>query len=244
MFVTLFSLLLISPSPTSAQDMDDKALPQALAALAPHLAILFVVLLKIHLLLYPKLALRSLMDQYRNDGASIQGQVLSCETKPGTSEKTFIAEIVYERTQHKNANDPSLRFRHPTEVVSKMFVRRFELGRKVTRGEEVEMLVLPGNPRSACPKEVVEGILAEHDQERTKKTIVWGTLLCGGILGLAVEKVVRLNDPMTGWAVLLVGVCVVEAVPFLYCADEFLKSKRRRFNSARPVQVAKSGKKK
>lgn len=224
--------------------MDDKALPQPLAALAPHLAVLFVVLLKLHLLLYPKHALRSLMDQYRNDGASIQGQVLSCEIKSGASDNTFIAEIMYERTQHKNADDPSLRFRNPTEVVSKKFIRRFELGKKVTRGDEVEMLVLFGNPRSGCPKEVVEGILAEHDQERTKKTIMWGMLLCGCILGLAVEKVLRLNDPMTGWAVLLMGVCVVEAVPFLYCTDEFLKYKRRRFNSARPMQVAKSGKKK
>jgi hypothetical protein len=222
--------------------MNALQLPEALAALAPHLAVLFVVIFKLHLLLYPKLALRSLMNQYRNDGISLHGHVLSCEAKPGKCDNRFIVEIMYERTRNKHANDPSLRFRDPTNLVSKKYVRRFELGRKVARGEKVDVLVLPGEPRSGCPKEVVEGI-GPSDQEQTKKIILWGLVVCGCVLGLAVRQVLRLDDPMAGWAVLLVGVCLVELLPFIYCTDEFLRSKRKRFNSARPMRVAKNGKK-
>jgi hypothetical protein len=223
--------------------MNALQLPEALAALAPHLAVLFVIIFKLHLLLYPKLALRSLMDHYRNDGTSLQGHVLSCEAKPGTCGNSFMVEIMYERTQNKNANDPSLRFRDPTNVVSKNYVRRFELGRKVVRGEKLDMLVLPGEPRSGCPNEVLEGIgLCLGDQGQTKKTMLWALAVCGCVLGLAIRQVLRLDDPTAGWAVLLVGVCVVELVPFIYCTDQFLRAKRKRFNSARPMRLIKSGK--
>jgi hypothetical protein len=52
---------------------------------------------------------------------------------------------------------------------------------------------------------------------------------------MAIWEVLRMDDPFKGWVVLTVILVVSELMAFLSCADQFLKSKRRRFDSARPM---------
>jgi len=120
------------------------------------------------------------------------------------------------------------------------------LGRQYERGDEIEVLCLRGEPRSGCPRETVERLLAEHDQRIRENTPA--ALGFSGVLGcvfcLAARKVMQMHDPNAGWSVLLIGILIGGLIILMYFADEFFKAKRRRFNSATAMQPTKSGKEK
>lgn len=209
---------------------------QAFSGLAPLLAASLFVIFTLHLLLYPSFALRSLMKEYLEAGRSIQGQALSSEYKAGTGGDAFLVEVLYETAEHKFADNPSMKFRFPGAIQTKKFLRRFEFDREVARGEVVEVLLLPGGyaSRSGCPKEVVEKILASHNTQRMYLVGAPGLIVVLVISGLCVREVLRRDDKVTGWTVFVIGLGLIEAVSLLYCADQFLKCKQRRFFSARP----------
>jgi hypothetical protein len=207
---------------------------QAFSGLAPFLAASLFVIFSLHLLLYPAYALRSLMKEYLEAGTSIQGQALSCENKAGGD--TFLVEVLYETTEHKFADNPSMKFRFPGAVQKKKFLRRFEYHREVPRGELVDVLLLPGGygSRSGCPREVVERFLADYNDQQMHLFWALGFLVEGVVLAFSVREVLLMENPATGWTALFIGLGCIEVVSFLYCADQFLKSKQRRFYSARP----------
>ena len=209
---------------------------QAFSGLAPLLAASLFIIFTLHLLLYPSFALRSLMKEYLEAGRSIQGQALSCENKAGTGGDTFLVEVLYETAEHKFADNPSMKFRFPQATQTKKFLRRFEFDRFVARGEVVEVLLLPGGyaSRSGCPREVVTKLLAGHNTQRMNLVGALGLVVVLVNSGLCVREVLKMEDKATGWTALVIGLGLIEVVSLLYCADQFLKSKQRRFYSARP----------
>ena len=209
---------------------------QTFSGLAPFLAVSLFVIFSLHLLLYPQYALRSLMKEYLEAGRSVQGQVLSCENKPGTGGEIFFVEVMYEFSEHKFADNPSMKFRFPGAIQNKKFLRRFEYRREVARGDVVEVLLLPGGyaSRSGCPREVIETILSDFDDRRMNLLWILALILVGVIVALSVREVLRMGNPGNGWIALALGLGLIEVVSFLYCADQFMKSKQRRFYSARP----------
>ena len=180
--------------------------------------------------------------------------MLSCEQKNTTSAlggtdaaaasttPCYNAEIMYQRAEHVHKSSPSERFRHPQEIQTKNFVIRHELKRCVGRGDKIPLLCLPRNARSACPKEVMEDILYNNNQKISLDFLVFGLLAVLLLFVGAARAVLRLDESLTGCKVLLLGMLIVEGLPWIYCTDQFLKMKRMRFDNGRPVKLTKSGK--
>lgn len=209
----------------------------AFSGMFPFLCASFFIIFSLNLLLFPQCATLQLMREYLDEGILIQGRVLSCETKAGSGGDAFVVEVQYEASEHKHADNASLKFRNPGAFEKKQFVRRFELGREVPRGEVVDVL-LPAGPngtRSGCPREVVERLLDGYSHRRTLLILVPGLILLAICIGMAIWEVLRMDDPYKGWVVLIVILVVSELMACLFCADQFFKSKRRRFDSARPM---------
>jgi len=218
-----------------AQD-DDLQWMQELSGVLPFLIAAFFIIFSLHLILFPQLATRTLMKEYLEEGQQIEGKVLSCHTKAGSGGETFIAEIVYEAREHKYAENPSLKFRNPEAWEAKQFVRRYEFDYEIPRGEVIEVLfpVGPHCTRSGCPRIVVERILNEFSPQRVLMILVPGMILLLACIAMAIRAVLLMDNQLLGWTVLLGGLGLSILVAFLYCTDAFLKSKRRRFDSARP----------
>eukprot|EP00562_Extubocellulus_spinifer_P006261 CAMPEP_0178516712 /NCGR_PEP_ID=MMETSP0696-20121128/25273_1 /TAXON_ID=265572 /ORGANISM="Extubocellulus spinifer, Strain CCMP396" /LENGTH=266 /DNA_ID=CAMNT_0020147033 /DNA_START=46 /DNA_END=842 /DNA_ORIENTATION=- len=251
---------------TSTASDEHNAIATAIVTLAPYLLGMFVSLCIIHVQYQPRSSLRSLMKRYRKHGIAVEGQVLSCEPRMtatsrstakstatdtgtcnstgdtiSTTATTYLTEIMYQRAEHKHQTNPSRRFRDPQQVQSKNFVVRHALKRSVGRGDTIPLLVLPGNARSACPKEVVDDILSSHYDQKTSLDLLVFGLLAVLLLFIGAARAVlrlRLNEPMTGWNVMLLGMLIVEGLPWLYCTDQFLKMKRIRFDNGQPMKLS------
>ena len=126
---------------THAEQHDDLEWTQQLSGVFPFLIAAFFIIFALHLILFPQLATRTLMKEYLEEGQVIEGKVLSCTTKAGSGGQTFITEIMYETREHKYADNPSLKFRHPEAWELKQLVRRFEFDWEMARGESVEILL-------------------------------------------------------------------------------------------------------
>ena len=231
------SLLIVASLLRLAQaENDDLDWMQELSGVFPFLIAAFFIIFSLNVILFPQFATRTLMKEYLEEGIQIEGRVLSCDTKGGSGGDTFVTEIVYEIREHKYADNPSLRFRNPEAFVTKRLVRRFELDRELARGEIVEVLMPagPNSTRSGMVREIVETILNEYSTQRVLMIIVPGLILLAVSIAMAVREVLRMENAALGWFVLFGGLGLSELLAFLYSADSFLKSKRRRFDSARP----------
>jgi len=224
----------------STNDDGDMAWVQAFFDLCPYLVAIFFVVFSLHVYLYPKHAERTLLrEEYINTGARMSGQALSCDYREGSGGDAFLADVVYKAREHKYIDNPSMKFRNPAAYEEKSFLRRFKFGREVGRGEELEMLIPDPerSVRSGIPTEVVEQMLAKDAAAAGKYRIV---LALGGsvtvaLVALAIREVVWMDDPGAGWAALIVSLAIIEVASFLYSADQYFKSKRRKFDSARPT---------
>jgi hypothetical protein len=228
---------LLSFAHAEEEDGNDLEWMGQFSGMFPFLCASFFIIFSLNLLLFPQFATFHLLRQYLNEGIHIDGTVLSCETKAGSGGDAFIVEVAYEASEHKFANNASLKFRNPGAFEKKQFVRRFEFDREMPRGQVVDIL-LPSGPngtRSGCPREVVEKLLDGYSRMRTLLILVPGLILLAVCIGMAIWEVLRIDDPAKGWVVLFGFLGLSELMAFLFCADQFFKSKRRRFDSARPM---------
>ena len=162
---------------------------------------------------------------------------MSSETKAGSGGDTFLTEIVYEVREHKYADNPSLKFRNPGAFETRLLRRRFEFDYEVPRGEILEVL-LPANPnntRSGMPRVILERILNEYSHTRVLMILIPGLILLCICFAMSVRGVLLMENQALGWSVLFGVLALSFVVSFLYCSDSFLKSKRKRFDSARPM---------
>ena len=105
------------------------------------------------------------------------------------------------------------------------------------------MLCLPENARSACPRQIVDELLSYEQSGKTSlDLLVLGWVIILGLFVGAVRSVMVMDDAAAGIKVLLSGLLAAEGLPWLYCTDQYLKMKRRRFDGARPMRPVKSGK--
>lgn len=233
---SLVVLLLFTVLRCSEAQDDDLKWTQTLSGVFPFLIASFFIIFSLFLIIFPQLALRTLMKEYLEEGHLIEGKVLSCETKAGSGGESFIAEIVYEAREHRYAHNSSLKFRNPEAWETKQLVRHYEVHEEIPRGEAVDMLlpVGPNNTRSGCPRIVVERILNEYSHHRLLMILIPGLILLAASVAMAIRAVLLMENQALGWCVLFGGLGLSVLVAFLYCTDSFLKSKRRRFDSARP----------
>lgn len=221
-------------------DDEDLAWIQALSGVFPYLIAIFFVVFSLHVYLYPKHAERTLLtEEYLETGTRVTGQALSCDYKEGSGGDAFMVDVAYKAKEHKYLDNPSMKFRNPAAYEEKSFLRRFEFGREVGRGEELEVLIPDPtrSVRSGMPTEVVERMISRDAEQagRYRLVLAVGAAVVIVLLALAVREVVRMDEPGAGWVVLLGGLAVIEVASFLYSADQFFKSKRRKFDSARPT---------
>lgn len=222
--------------PTSTVDLEWL---EGFNGLGAFLAALFLIIFVSHLLIQPEWMMISLMEQYLNEGTSTIGTTLHCEEReniPGS----YLVEVIWESREHKYADNPSMKFRFPGAYDDKKFVRRFDYPRQLEHGEAVPVLLPRGNiqPRSGCPREIVERILAGVEAKRTKRVaiLVFGSIAFLTVLALAVREVLNMEEASHyGWIALFGSVAIFEAMGFLYTGDQFMKKKRRTFDAARPM---------
>jgi hypothetical protein len=165
--VLLLGLLSFAQAEDDA--INDLEWMDAFSGMFPFLCACFFIIFSLNLLIFPQCATRQLMRRYLDEGILIEGIVLSCETKAGSGGDAFIVEVQYEASEHKYADNASLKFRNPCAFEKKQLVRRFEFDREMPRGEVVDVL-LPAGPngtRSGCPREVVEKLLDGYSHRRT-----------------------------------------------------------------------------
>lgn len=200
--------------------------------LGPNIIGIFLIIFIAHVLLYSSLATRSLMQQYLTEATPVLGQALSSEERGNR----ILVEVVYEASEHKYADSPSLRFRYPDALEQKRFLRIFEFRRHVPRGQSIEVLIpVQNGTRSGCPTEVVERILSEFSMKRTLIIIGIASIALAAVLGVSIYQIILMEQPLGGFIALAVAIGVSELLSLLYCGDIFLRSKRLRFDSALPV---------
>lgn len=241
------------------QEEEGSPWADALSGLVPYLVLLAFVIFVLNVLLFPKFATRKLMKEYLSEGRQTTGQILSCESKDlkdsntttttttkaagdDTNSNKYIVEVMYEVRQHKYLDQPGLRFRFPNAYETKRYVRRFEYDRQAERGDEIEILYFIQEPKSGCARPVIDRHLSESplDGRATQAAVGGACAVAVVVLALAIREI--FSTATTGYdalfvgaAVLVGGLVVVEAVCFLYCADSFLRSKRRKYDSAQPM---------
>ena len=81
---------------------------------------------------------------------------------------------------------------------------------------------------------MVETILNEYSHQRVLMILVPGMLLLLASIAMAIREILLMENQALGWSFLVGSLGLSVLVAFLYCTDAFLKSKRRRFDSARP----------
>jgi hypothetical protein len=214
----------------------------SLDGLGPFLIGLACVIFVLHVLVQPNWMLLDLMQTtYLAEGITIQGTALDCEERPNHN-PPYLVEVMWEYREHRYADNPSLKFRHPDAYETKRFVRRFDFENEVSTGAMVPVL-LPHRgahavePRSGCPTHVVERIHAQEASKimRSRFILRIGIILIAILLGLTIPQINAMDNPTHGWVVLVVVLVVMEAVSFLYSTDAFLKEKARVFDSAVPM---------
>ena len=205
--------------------------------LGPFIAALFFIIFSLHLLLFPSWATAKLMQQYIDDANLIEGQVLSCELKPNSTSE-YIIDVIYAAKEHKYADNPSLKFRNPNAYEEKQMSRRFRIHRELKRGEKIEMLKPKGvwGSRSGVPREVVENTLDENNNNRIHKVLkIIGGIVIVVILYYSSLEALDMDNPISGFIAITSSLAAIELFSFAVVIDQFLKSKRRRFQSARPM---------
>jgi hypothetical protein len=168
---------------------------------------------------------------------TISAAVLDCEQRPSTS--LWLAEVMWECKEHKYADNPSMKFRHPDAFDVKQFARRFEFEEELAVGAFVGVILPRGiiQPRSGCPTLVVERLLKQETAKKFRNRVILGVglVVILVILGFAARQISLLDDPLHGWIVLFVSLVVIESLSLLYFGDQFLKKKVRVFDAARPM---------
>jgi hypothetical protein len=208
--------------------------------IGPYIFALVFVIFSLHLLVQPNWAMIDLMKTYLDEGSSISGTVLDCEPRRGsTPNKKWLVEVMWECCEHKYADNPSMKFRNPDAFEEKRFARRFEFDKELVVGAFVPVILPRGTiqPRSGCPTDVVESILAQETAKQFHLRLILGVgaVLILGICGFVVRQIIQMDNPHHGWIVFLASVAAIECASLLFCADQFFKKKARVYDGARPM---------
>ena len=205
--------------------------------LGPWIVALFLIIFCLHLIMFPSWATAKLMQQYINDADLIEGQVLNCESKPNTTSE-YIIDVIYSTREHKYADNPSLKFRNPNAYEDKKMRRRFSIYRELKRGEKIEVLKPKGvwGSRAGVPREVVENILDENTNNRMHNVLkILGGIIILVLLYFASKEALDIQNSVSGFIAIALSLIAIELFSLAVVTDQFLKSKRKRFESARPM---------
>ena len=163
------------------------------------------------------------------------------------SSSSYLVEITYQRPEHRHHADPRQQFRDTGDAAeampTKTFVKQYGWNSKMDRGATIALLCLPENARSACPRQTVDEILSYEQSGKTSlDLLVLGWVIILVLFVCAIRSVMVMDDAAAGIKVLLSGLIIAEFLPWMFCTDQWLKMKRRRFDGARPMRPVKSGK--
>jgi hypothetical protein len=169
----------------------------------------------------------------------IQGQVLSCEELPGNVKKYEI-QVLYSAIVRKFASDPRLRFRYPEALLlQKEFLRRFESNWLIPRGSSVDLLLLPGFPKSGCTPEMIDAKKSQLSIARIILTIIPATSLIALFAGLSIREVLTFDwrtEQLLGWAFLIFCCGLFVCLSWSFCDFQFQARAKNIFFSAVPMQ--------
>jgi hypothetical protein len=85
------------------------------------------------------------------------------------------------------------------------------------------------------PRVIVQRILSEYYHIRVLLILILGLILLCICFAMSVRGLLLMENRALGWSVLFGVLALSFIVSFLYCSGSFLKSKRKRFDSARPM---------
>ena len=189
--------------------------------LAPFLVGIFFVVFVMHLILVPPFLTCNLLKTYLQLGMVVEGHVLNCEVKPGGSslqEIFFMVEVMYQVLEHKHSSS-RMRLRHPHEMELKRFVRRFRFKRDIPRGTTLDVLILPKQTRSGCPREVTEMLLIENSTTILKIILALGSIIVCILIGFAIHVVKSMQNTYEATSVMVIGLITIEVICFFYSGN-------------------------
>lgn len=229
----------------ASEDFDD--LWSTWSDLIRYLLGLFFVILGLHLLLYTPFSVHVTWKQYLTQKAysrKVLGDILSCTKINNSPLPQFEVSVLYTARVNPYANNHSrsrMEFRHPDKFVEKRFIRRFVISCFLPRKpQSVDVLFLPGMPRSGCLAEVAERKVAEYSRCRTFLLLILGIFLIGVFILLASVEVREMEDKELGWAVLVCTLLLFVGGIRLWCESQFMKTKRKIFDSAVAFKIVDS----
>jgi hypothetical protein len=231
----LVSLLIITPCDAQYSFHDFWA---QWGSLLRYLVALFFAILGLHLVLYAHMATYSLMKTYMKHGKRIKGDVLDCT--PIDKSRNQIT-VLYDAVVPKY-EDPRLQFRHPDAAGTvKRFMRRFDTCLLYQRGSVIDIVLLPGLPKSGLLLEVVEMIQTQHSHLKTVLLLVPGSCLICFTLFMAVATIQENFDEehqRHGYIVLVAFTAVISLLSRIIVGGRWEQVKNRRFLSAVATKTA------
>mmetsp|Transcript_15142 Transcript_15142/g.22525 ORF Transcript_15142/g.22525 Transcript_15142/m.22525 type:complete len:266 (-) Transcript_15142:230-1027(-) len=214
---------------------------------------IIAVIIGLFSLLYSYHKRHRLMKKYLYSGVHITGTVLSCEDKKtftNTKRRRFFMttdddddefeiSVLYTAKEHKY-NDTRNRFRYPNTFVEKRFMRRFVISERMVRGNKVDIVLLPGIPKSGMLSNAVYNEVENFSYCRSVLTLVPGMGLFGILLYKLQEQVLLLyNEEHKRRNVLVVigvAIMLVWTMCMCYCSRIFQRKKRQLFSAVAMVQ--------
>lgn len=206
----------------------------------------FFLLLGLHFLLYAHLATYALMKRYRDWGHLVTGDVLSCDPLQSTSslsKSKWEVQYLYTASVHTYGERTSsrLEFRYPDKLQDKRFVRRLPSDTYTPRGTKVEVLVLPGLPKSGLTSDFAEQSLSSHSHCRTIMLLVSGLCLYVIIVYLQVLQVQGYDgnddDEKVGWIVMGISHALIYCVARMWSDARWQTEWRTKYDSAVPIKT-------
>jgi len=200
----------------------------------------FFVYAGVSLLLYNHLATHKIWKKYTNGrfATKVSGDVLSSD--PSYDNK-FDVSVLYTTMIHKYENDSRNKFRHPTALEPKRFLRRFLVDQPISRGTTIDVFILRGMPRSGCIREVVDRNIRAHSHCRTLLILLPGAALVSIFIYLAVMEVNAMNEPKMGWIVSAAGLAVILVGTNMWCQRRFQREIGNTFQVAVPQRIVSAG---
>lgn len=190
--------------------------------------------------LYAPYATQSLMQDYKTEGISLRGYVLSCEP---IADGWYELVVAYTTsvTTGRGETSTSLYLQGRLSTTKEEYRRAFQVPEATAKGSVVEMLQLPQHPNSGIPKDSVEVLYDEYSPLGHNCVLVPGVLLLGFIVWSAFGATATMEDSSTAYLVVGFLLSLVVMVSSILAKWRWKMEREQRFFAAVATSRGETG---
>ena len=175
-------------------------------------------------LLYSHISMYNLLWRYKTTGQAVSGKILSCADGRSNAERSI--EVLYTVVAPAKRQYPNLDVK-PRQYVLKAYTQSDPL-----EGSMIDLLVLPGIPKSACTVEMIDTLIARHSHGITALILVPALTLMGAFLFVShreIKKFDGLSQEIMAWSLLIVWILFCSWFSYIFCHGRFRFQRRIAF---------------